>query len=114
MEVLARAPFPPAPRALAPPRAPPEQPGQADKWPAAGEQPPAPAVPTRTTAARRDELQRYVADDRKGDPPTLKVMTAHLASKGFPVSIAAVHADYRKFGLHSRHPGGRPPRLPLA
>lgn len=91
-----------------------EEAAQLARWPAAGEQPAAPSVmaSARTTGDRRAHMLRLIAE--RGVPPTIREMTALLTAAGFPVSIAAVGADYKRQGLVSGHPGGRPPRLPLA
>lgn len=95
----------------------PAEAAQLAKWPAANEQPSAPAVLTpRTTRERRAALLEYVQNYQRehgGARPSIRAATAHLTSVGFPVSHAAVHADFLHFDWRGRR--GRPPlSLPFA
>lgn len=88
----------------------PEEAEQLSKLPAAGTQPRAPSVLTRTTRQRRAALLAYISALGHVPPPVASC--AYLAAAGFPVSLVTVANDYARLKLPRERWRGRSPKAP--
>ena len=76
------------------------------RWQAAGQEPDAPGISRRTTGERRVVMFARI-EELGGTAPSIRAMAEYLTVHGFPITIAAVGQDYKKFDLSSGLKAGR-------